>query len=168
MVIHNAHGQPVRLIGAVTDITERKQTEEQPRASHDTFRQLVKNSPFGIYVIDADFPLAQVGAGAQKVFEATGQPYHAPGTIERRQDIGEVEACDWKIERITLPDRCFGVVCHFYDLSERQRFEAALRQSGERLRLATEAADWSSIMLMGRRCGWSVLPKTSPPSNRPK
>lgn len=170
-----------KIIGAskiARDITERKRAEEQLRASHDTFRQLVENSPFGIYVVDADFRLAQVGAGAQKVFEnvrpligrdfaevlhiiwpepfaseaigrfrhtlATGEPYHAPSTVERRHDIGEVEAYDWKIERITLPDGRFGVVCHFYDLSERQRFEAALRESEERLRLATEAAEMFS------------------------
>lgn len=54
---------------------------------------------------------------------ATGEPYHAPGTVERRADIGATEAYDWKLERITMPDGRPGVVCHFYDLSERQAFE---------------------------------------------
>lgn len=176
--IRDQAGNIVFLHPTGIDITERKRAEEQLRASHDTFRQLVENSPFGIYVIDADFRVAQVGAGAQKVFEnvrpligrdfaevvrviwpepfaseaigrfrhtlATGEPYHAPSTVERRHDIGEVEAYDWKIERITLPDGRFGVVCHFYDLSERQRFEAALRESEERLRLAIDAAEMFS------------------------
>ncbi|MCC6991700.1 MAG: PAS domain-containing protein, partial [Acidobacteria bacterium] len=57
----------------------------------------------------------------------TGEPYHAPSMVERRNDIEAVEAYDWKTERITLPDGRFGVVCHFYDLSDRQRYEAALR-----------------------------------------
>jgi PAS domain S-box-containing protein len=30
---------------------------------------------------------------------------------------------------VTMPDGRFGVVCHFYDLSERQRHEAVLRES---------------------------------------
>jgi len=55
----------------------------------------------------------------------TGEPHAAMRTIQRRADIGEVEAYDWRIERITLPDGRFGVVCYFYDLSERQRFELA-------------------------------------------
>ena len=62
----------------------------------------------------------------------TGEPYRAPATVERRHDIGEVESYDWKIERVTLPDGRFGVVCHFYDLSERQRFEAELQERDRR------------------------------------
>ncbi len=70
----------------------------------------------------------------------TGEPYSAPSTLERRADIGEVEAYDWRIERISLPDGRYGVVCYFYDLSERQRWEATLRDSEERLRMALAAA----------------------------
>jgi PAS domain S-box-containing protein len=56
----------------------------------------------------------------------TGEAYRASSTVERRRDTGEVESYDWKIERVVLPDGRCGVVCHFYDLSERQRWEAAL------------------------------------------
>jgi PAS domain S-box-containing protein len=69
---------------------------------------------------------------------ATGEPFHAPGTVERRRDTAEIEAYDWKIARMTLPDGRFGVVCHFYDFSERQRYEAALRAGEERFRLRVE------------------------------
>lgn len=54
---------------------------------------------------------------------ATGEPYHAPSSVERRADIVATESYDWKIERITMPDGRHGVVCHFYDLSERQAHE---------------------------------------------
>ncbi len=50
----------------------------------------------------------------------TGEPYTAMRTVERRQDVPEVEAYDWRIERVTLPDGRFGVVCYFYDLTEEQ------------------------------------------------
>ena len=63
----------------------------------------------------------------------TGEPYHAPTTVEKRNDIAAVESYDWKVERIVLPDGYPGVVCHFYDLSERQRYEEKLRASEERL-----------------------------------
>ena len=57
----------------------------------------------------------------------TGEKYHAPSTIERRNDKDAVEAYDWMIERIDMPDGRPGVVCNFYDLSERQRYEEHIR-----------------------------------------
>src|SRR5579871_2311172 len=142
---------------------ERRQSELSLRTAHDTLRHLVEHSPFGVYVVDADFRLVQVSAGAQKLFEnvrpligrdfaevlrcilpepfasdtigrfrhtlATGEPNHAPSTIECRKETGDVESHDWKIERVIMPDARPGVMCHFYDLSERQRYERALRES---------------------------------------
>ncbi len=139
------------------EVTDQVAVEHALRAANDSFRQLVDRSPFGIYAVDADFRIALVGDGAQKVFEnvrpligrdlaealhilwpepfaneaighfrhtlETGEAYHAPSTIERRADIQATEAYDWKIERITMPDGRPGVVCHFYDLSERQSYE---------------------------------------------
>lgn len=58
---------------------------------------------------------------------ATGEPYHAPGTVERRADIDATEAYDWKLERVVMPDGRAGVVCHFYDLSERRAYEEKVR-----------------------------------------
>ena len=58
---------------------------------------------------------------------ATGEPYHSRSTVGRRADIGATETYDWKIERVTLPDGRPGVVCHFYDLSERQRHEEHIK-----------------------------------------
>jgi PAS domain S-box-containing protein len=69
----------------------------------------------------------------------TGEPYTAVGTVERRQDVQAVESYDWRIERVTLPDGRFGVVCYFYDLTERQQLEAALGAVEARLRLTADA-----------------------------
>jgi PAS domain S-box-containing protein len=85
-------------------------------------------------------PFASEAIGHFRHTLETGELYHAPSTVEHRRDIDEVESYDWKIERVIMPDGRFGVVCHFYDLSERQRHEAALREGEERLRLASEAA----------------------------
>jgi PAS domain S-box-containing protein len=70
----------------------------------------------------------------------TGKPYVAVGSIERRQDVDETQAYDWRIDRVGLPDGRLGVVCYFYDLSERRQLEEALRQSADRLQLALDAA----------------------------
>jgi PAS domain S-box-containing protein len=153
--LRDGGGGIVGINVAVEEVTEGKRAEAALRAAHNSFRQLIENSPFGIYAIDADFRIALVGAGAQKAFEnvrpligrdlgealrilwpepfaseaiarfrrtlETGEPYHAPNSVEKRADIEATEAYDWKTERVTMPDGRFGVVCHFYDLTERQR-----------------------------------------------
>jgi PAS domain S-box-containing protein len=156
-------GKVVGLIAAITNITSRKRAEERVRNSEITLRQVIENSPFGVYVVDADFRIAQMSAVAKRKFQNvspligrdlaqalrciwpepfandvigrfyrtldTGEPYHAHASVERRGDTGAIEAYDWQIERLTMPDGRFGVVCCFYDLSERQKYEAALRES---------------------------------------
>ena len=63
---------------------------------------------------------------------ATGEPYAQKELTERRKDIAEVESYDWRIERITLPDGKFGVVCYFYDISEQMKAQALLKEANRR------------------------------------
>ena len=166
--VRQADGQISRWYGTCTDIHDRKVAEEQVRRNHDTFYKLIQNNPFGVYVIDSDFRLAEASQGSQKVFAnvdpligrdfeevlrivwaepfaseaiarfrhtlGTGEPYSSPATVETRGDEGTVEAYDWRIERIELPNGQHGVVCYFYDLSERLQFEERLKLSEERYR----------------------------------
>lgn len=177
--LRDASGAVVGVNVVCDEVTEKRRAaaalraaEDQLRRSHDTFYHLIQNNPFGVYIVDADFRLAEVSLGAQQVFrnvkpllqrdfaevlraiwaepfasEAigrfrhtldTGVPYLAPSTIERRLDIPAVEAYDWRIERVPLPDGRYGVVCYFYDLSERRRWEEALRLREEDLRTLTD------------------------------
>jgi PAS domain S-box-containing protein len=172
-------GKVVGLIAAITNVTDIKHAEQRLRASEVTFRQLVENSPFGIYVVDADFRIVHVSAGAENVFKNvrpvigcdlakalrciwpepfandvigrfrhtldTGEPHRAPATVEQRRDTGAVEAYDWQIERLTMPDGRSGVVCHFYDFSERQKYENALRESEETFRAMFDVSSVGKI-----------------------
>ncbi|SDY11404.1 sensor histidine kinase [Citreimonas salinaria] len=69
----------------------------------------------------------------------TGEPYATPGMAERRTG-GTFEAYDWRVERITTADGRPGLVCYFYDLSERDRIEAALIRSETMFRATFENA----------------------------
>ncbi|MBC7939482.1 MAG: PAS domain S-box protein, partial [Chitinophagaceae bacterium] len=57
----------------------------------------------------------------------SGEAHAEPTVSELRKDTPEIESYDWKIERIVLPDGAFGVVCYFYDLTERHQAAEALR-----------------------------------------
>jgi PAS domain S-box-containing protein len=172
-------GKVIGLVAAITNITDLKCAEQRLRASEVTFRQLVENSPFGIYVVDADFRIVHVSAGAENAFKNvrpvigcdlakalqciwpepfasdvigrfrhtldTGEPHRARATVERRRDTGAVEAYDWQIERLTMPDGRSGVVCHFYDFSERQKYENALRESEETFRAMFDVSSVGKI-----------------------
>ena len=51
----------------------------------------------------------------------TGEPYFAPECAAYRIDRSTTEHYEWRLDRITLPDGRFGVVCHFRDIAEQVR-----------------------------------------------
>lgn len=148
---------------------QRARAEAALQRNSESFASLIENSPFGVYVIDADFRIVLASRQAHKTFAPvpqligtdltdaqrliwpepfasevlfyhrralkTGEPYVAHDTVEQRSDRDAVEAYDWRVERIVMPDGRFGVVCYFYDQTDRQRLEDALRESETRLRV---------------------------------
>ncbi len=44
------------------------ESKEQLRRNHETFFDLVQNTPFGIYIVNSNFQMSQISAGSQKVF----------------------------------------------------------------------------------------------------
>jgi PAS domain S-box-containing protein len=166
--VRDEEGRILRWYGTCTDVHDLKTAEEQIRRNHDTFYNLIQNNPFGVYVVDGDFRVAEVSQGSREVFKnvdpligrdfsevlrivweepfaseaierfkrtlKTGEPYASPRTVEIRGDSHEVQAYDWRIERVELPDSRYGVVCYFYNLSERLEFERKLRASEESFR----------------------------------
>jgi len=63
---------------------------------------------------------------------ATGEPYVAPTLTEQRSDTREVKSYDWRIERITLPEGELGVVCYFYDITDRKKAQDLLQEADKR------------------------------------
>lgn len=161
------------------DLTEhRTRAEAALRRNAESFFSLIENSPFGVYVVDADFRIVQASQQAHKTFSPveqligtdlgdaqraiwpepfasktigyhrraleTGEPYSSDDTVEARVDKDLVEAYDWRVERIVLPDGRFGVVCQFYDQTKREQLAEMLRESEARFR---NMADHSPVMV---------------------
>jgi PAS domain S-box-containing protein len=72
----------------------------------------------------------------------TGEPYRSPEFSEQRRDLGVTEFYEWQIQRVTLPDDQYGVVCFFENITERAQAEAARRRmevlSASNLKLKAE------------------------------
>ncbi|MGE5375505.1 MAG: PAS domain S-box protein [Bacteroidota bacterium] len=64
----------------------------------------------------------------------TGEPYYSPRFTNPRHDVAAVESYEWELQRMTLPDGQYGVICYYYDSTKLRDAEAATRQSDERYR----------------------------------
>lgn len=160
-LVAGSGGEGRRVVGIAEDVTVATLAQAQLARNAATFEALVRNSPFGVLVIDNRFRLLQVSQGARvalagidpligrdfdEIIRAvwpepfatnaiaryrhtlqTGETFIANEKIARREDTGLVEAYDWRLDRIDLADGGHGVVCYFYDLSQRMALEAELR-----------------------------------------
>jgi PAS domain S-box-containing protein len=72
-------------------------------------------------------PFATKAIGHFRNTLETGDFFHSRDTTEKRADTGSTESYDWQIERVKLPQGNFGVVCYFYDMTERHRYEEHIR-----------------------------------------
>lgn len=71
----------------------------------------------------------------------TGESYYVPERIEQRRDSNLIEYYEWQINRITLPEGCYGVVCYFRDVSARVFARQAIAESEERYRTLFNSID---------------------------
>jgi len=77
-----------------------------------------------------------------RAFEQTltsGIPYYSHDYVEPRADIDIVEAYEWELHPIRLPDGQAGVAAYFYDTTQLREAELALRRSEALLREQKEA-----------------------------
>lgn len=63
----------------------------------------------------------------------TGERFYSRDFVHRRRDVQSVEAYEWELHRITLPDGQYGVICYYFDSTELREAEQALRERTEEL-----------------------------------
>ncbi len=138
----------------------RHESERALRYQSDQHLTLLNRAPLGVYLVDADFRIAEVNPVALPVFGdvpggvigrafdeivhtmwredyadelvaifhrtlETGESYVTPERTEFRIDRGVTETYEWRVDRITLPDGRFGLVCYFRDISDQKKASAA-------------------------------------------
>ena len=86
----------------------------------------------------------------------TGEPYYSPRFINPRHDVEIVEAYEWELHRMTLPDGQYGVICYYFDSTKLRKAEAALRESEEQFRVLTQNLQ-SAVALIDERGAFSIV-----------
>jgi PAS domain S-box-containing protein len=64
-VVADAGGRACGIISVSVDITERKRQEQQLRRGADLLHFIIDRSPFGFYIVDADFRISHMNADSQ-------------------------------------------------------------------------------------------------------
>jgi PAS domain S-box-containing protein len=76
----------------------------------------------------------------------TGEPYATDERAEFRIDRGITEYYEWRIDRISLPDRRHGVVCYFREISAQVLVRQAIAESEARFRRLAEDLEEANRM----------------------
>jgi PAS domain S-box-containing protein len=169
--IYDSEGRPVRMLGVLTDITERKKVESDLRESEEFNRSIVENSADCVKVLDNQGRLVSMNAPGERLMEIEditpllgtawvdwwNEPYHsaaveavavaksgkvgrfqgpcltAKGTL-RWWDVLVAGVCDSEgiLKRLIGTSR---------DITDSKQTELALRESEEKVRLATVATE---------------------------
>ena len=92
------HGQPVKMVGTITDITDRKRAEEQLRVSEELNRSLMDGSADCVKVLDTEGRLRHINAPGLCLMEIDdfgplcGQAWSVMWPAESHEDVARAVA----------------------------------------------------------------------------
>lgn len=90
-IIYSAGHRPVRMIGAIQDITARKRSEETILASEEKYRQIFYKNPFPTWIFDADsLHIVEVNDAAMEKYGFSKEEFHCL-TMRDLHPPGEAE-----------------------------------------------------------------------------
>jgi PAS domain S-box-containing protein len=96
-IIHSAERRPVRMIGAIQDITARKRSEEIVLASEERYRQLFYKNPFPTWIFDPDsLQIMEVNDAAREKYGFSREEF---GRLTMRDLHAEGEADQFMAEK---------------------------------------------------------------------
>ncbi|MDX1541172.1 MAG: PAS domain S-box protein, partial [Geminicoccaceae bacterium] len=168
-IVRSPAGRPVRVVGTITDITERRQAAEALRASEERFRSLYNRTPAMMHSVDedtrllsvSDYWLERLGYRREEVigrsivdFMTPATRDEIPGRFQSLLDEGIVR--DLPYQFVTASDQVIDVLLSaiaerhpsggfrqslavLSDVTELRCLERQLRESQERFESAVSA-----------------------------
>jgi len=112
-LMYGGGGRPLRMIGAMTDITARRLAEEALRSSEEQYRQIVETAQEGVWVTDANGVTTLVNARMPSMLGTTSSDLIGRTMLEytdadgaailresmERRRTGEADQFDFKFQR---------------------------------------------------------------------
>ncbi|NJO80324.1 MAG: PAS domain S-box protein [Cyanobacteria bacterium RM1_2_2] len=165
-IMRDQAGQPLRFVSVIQDITHRKQAESDLRQSEARLRMVANKLPNGaVFIVDHELryqlaegrALEEAGMTSEDfvgktlwdaldpVLSAHYEPYYRQSLAGKPFSLEHHSHGRYYISHGTPLNNERGeidaVLVVSYDITDRKQAEAALRQSEEQLRLATEGAN---------------------------
>ncbi|MCX6173414.1 MAG: PAS domain S-box protein [Ignavibacteriales bacterium] len=164
-VIFNDTGQPIKMVGTVQDITDRKLAEEEIVSQKNRFEQLFENSPIAIVLLDDQDKVVQINESFSVMFgyfleEVRGQALNdiivPPELKEEAKSYSDQTSKGNQINKesyrkrkdgsnvfvqiigvpVAVNDKTVGIYGMYVDLTQRKEAE-------EKMKLAKELAEQS-------------------------
>ncbi len=182
-IVRDASGKPVRMVGAMSEVTQQRAAEASLRSSEARLRAIVDSEPECVKVLDADGVVLDINASGLRVVEAAS----GEGVIGRSvlgfispeyqdeyreglrrclageqvrhefETIGIHGARRWMEQHAVALRNNQGVadriLCVARDNTERREAERQLRESEERLRLMAE--NLGDVFWIAEADGWT-------------
>ena len=168
--MRGADGKSLRMVGSISDETDRRQMDDALKSSAALLRQFVKHTPAAVAMFDTQMRYIQVsdrwltdyrldsaeltGRSHYEVFPGMSERWKeihrraVAGAVERNDDDfftrpnGEIEWLQWEIQPWRQPDGAIGGVIMFTQLmNERKRSEQKIQDQ------LTELQRWQRVTL---------------------
>ena len=155
-LIYSADQRPIRMIGAIQDITARKQSEETILASEEKYRQIFYKNPFSTWIFDLDSlqivevndaALEKYGFDKNEFHQLTMRDIHSPGEaedfMEYLKTATELQAGSrklWHHHKKSGDVMIVEITSHLIDYFGKMCMQVIINDVTERIRLEKELA----------------------------
>src|SRR5450432_1537301 len=155
-ILYSPDRQPIRVIGAIQDITERKRSEEIIRTSEEKYRQIFYKNPYPTWIYDLDTlhivevndaAMEKYGFGKDEFLRLTMKDLHPPGDVDEFLEtlknpvvIQPIERKLWQHKNKRGGTMIVEITSHLINYFGRMSMQVIINDVTERVRLEKELA----------------------------